>query len=117
MGGVFIPGLVSLVVFYALILAVGLFAAWWKTRRKMEGDGAESVMVASRDIGLFVGAFTMTATWVGGGYINGTAEYVYLYGILHAQAPLGYALSLIIGSQPYFPINLSPQLLYMYEQF
>uniref|UniRef100_A0AAV2K175 High affinity choline transporter 1 n=1 Tax=Knipowitschia caucasica TaxID=637954 RepID=A0AAV2K175_KNICA len=56
-------------------------------------------MVGGRDIGLFVGGFTMTATWVGGGYINGTAEYVYLpdYGLAWAQAPFGYALSLIVG--------------------
>eukprot|EP00494_Astrolonche_serrata_P023634 UN23892 len=40
--------------------------------------------------------FTMTATWVGGGYINGTAEYVATpgYGLVWAQAPWGYALSL-----------------------
>lgn len=39
------------------------------------------------------------ATWVGGGYINGTAEYVYLpdYGLAWAQAPFGYALSLVLG--------------------
>ncbi|KAI4805120.1 hypothetical protein KUCAC02_009750 [Chaenocephalus aceratus] len=49
--------------------------------------------------GLFVGGFTMTATWVGGGYINGTAEYVYLpgFGLAWAQAPFGYALSLVVG--------------------
>lgn len=40
-----------------------------------------------------------SATWVGGGYINGTAEYVYLpdYGLSWAQAPFGYALSLVVG--------------------
>uniref|UniRef100_UPI00358E79B4 high affinity choline transporter 1 n=1 Tax=Myxine glutinosa TaxID=7769 RepID=UPI00358E79B4 len=39
------------------------------------------------------------ATWVGGGYINGTAEAVYLTGsgLAWAQAPFGYACSLIIG--------------------
>jgi len=39
------------------------------------------------------------ATWVGGGYINGTAENVYLpgYGLAWAQAPFGYALSLVVG--------------------
>lgn len=39
------------------------------------------------------------ATWVGGGYINGTAENVYLpgYGLAWAQAPFGYALSLVLG--------------------
>ena len=34
-------------------------------------------MLANRDISFFVGLFTMTATWVCGGYINGTAEEVY----------------------------------------
>ena len=32
------------------------------------------VMVAGRDIGLFVGVLTMGATWVGGGFINGSAQ-------------------------------------------
>lgn len=43
------------------------------------------------------------ATWVGGGYINGTAEYVYLpdYGLAWAQAPFGYALSLVLGEPVY----------------
>jgi len=41
----------------------------------------------------------MTATWVGGGYINGTAEVIYDkdLGLVWAQAPWGYALSLVIG--------------------
>ena len=38
------------------------------------------------------------ATWVGGGYINGTAESVYGPGLLSLQAPFGYCLSLVIGS-------------------
>ena len=39
----------------------------------------------------------LLATWVGGGYINGTAESVYTQGLVWAQAPWGYALSLAIG--------------------
>ncbi len=41
----------------------------------------------------------MTATWVGGGYINGTAENTYSsnYGLVWVQAPWGYAMSLILG--------------------
>ena len=41
----------------------------------------------------------MTATWVGGGYINGTAEVVYdaEQGLVWCQAPWGYALSLVLG--------------------
>ena len=47
----------------------------------------------------------MTATWVGGGYINGTAEIVYLAitgdsggGLVWAQAPVGFSISLLIGN-------------------
>ena len=54
-------------------------------------------MLAGRNIGMFVGIFTMTATWVGGGYINGTAEMMFGSGVLWCQAPVGYALSLAIG--------------------
>uniref|UniRef100_A0A3Q2EAY3 High affinity choline transporter 1 n=2 Tax=Cyprinodon variegatus TaxID=28743 RepID=A0A3Q2EAY3_CYPVA len=47
----------------------------------------------------FASSLCSSATWVGGGYINGTAEYVYLpdYGLAWAQAPFGYALSLVLG--------------------
>ncbi|XP_034042920.1 high-affinity choline transporter 1-like [Thalassophryne amazonica] len=94
-------GLVAIVIFYVLILFVGIWAAW-KNKNSGVSDGtdrSESIMVGGRDIGLFVGGFTMTATWVGGGYINGTAEYVYLpdFGLAWAQAPFGYALSLVLG--------------------
>lgn len=46
----------------------------------------------------------VSATWVGGGYINGTAEYVYLpdFGLAWAQAPFGYALSLAVGKNQCF---------------
>ena len=38
------------------------------------------------------------ATWVGGGYINGTTEVVAVNGgLVWCQAPIGYALSLVIG--------------------
>ena len=56
-------------------------------------------MLAGRNIGMFVGIFTMTATWVGGGYINGTAEIVYNDGLVWCQAPFGYALSLMLGKK------------------
>lgn len=96
-----LEGLLAIVIFYVLILFVGIWAAWKnKNSGVVEGaDRSETIMVGGRDIGLFVGGFTMTATWVGGGYINGTAEYVYLpeYGLAWAQAPFGYALSLVVG--------------------
>lgn len=54
-----IGGIVAIVVFYLLILIVGIWAA------KKKGNGSESeeeVMLAGRNIGLFVGIFTMTGT-------------------------------------------------------
>jgi len=40
-----------------------------------------------------------SATWVGGAYINGTAEAIFTegQGLAWCQAPFGYAISLIIG--------------------
>ncbi|XP_066946723.1 high-affinity choline transporter 1-like isoform X2 [Macrobrachium rosenbergii] len=96
--GVNVAGLVAIIVFYFLILVVGLWAAWKKNRNSdsLEGQGDE-VMLAGRDIGLFLGCLTMTATWVGGGYINGSAEAVFADGLVWCQAPFGYSLSLVLG--------------------
>lgn len=114
-----VAGVISISLFYILILGVGI----WAGRKKEEGnDSEEEVMLAGRSIGLFVGIFTMTgnehsvifmfnfffysftslpfkltATWVGGGYINGTAEAIYTSGLVWCQAPFGYALSLVFG--------------------
>lgn len=89
-----VSGVISIVVFYILILLVGL----WAARKRPPGeDDSEDVMLAGRSIGIFVGIFTMTATWVGGGYINGTAEIIYDVGLVWCQAPFGYALSLVMG--------------------
>jgi high affinity choline transporter 7 len=102
-----VSGLIAIIVFYLLILIVGMWAA-----RKSTGNDTEDVMLAGRNIGVFVGIFTMTgvcsahthtckhpcsATWVGGGYINGTAEMLYTSGLVWCQAPFGYSLSLVLG--------------------
>ncbi|XP_053560858.1 high affinity choline transporter 1 [Bombina bombina] len=94
-----VEGLVAIIIFYLAILFVGIWAAWKTKNTRGDGDPREGIIVGGRDIGLLVGAFTMTATWVGGGYINGTAEAVYVsdYGLAWAQAPIGYTLSLIVG--------------------
>lgn len=91
-----IAGVVSVVLFYLLILGVGIWAA---RKKEVGNDSEEEVMLAGRSIGLFVGIFTMTATWVGGGYINGTAEAIYTRGLVWCQAPFGYSLSLIFGNE------------------
>lgn len=42
-------------------------------------------------------AMVFLATWVGGGYINGTSEFTFTSGLVWVQAPWGYALSLTLG--------------------
>lgn len=49
-------GVISIVFFYCLILMVGL----WAGKKKHTGNSEEEVMLAGRNIGLFVGIFTMT---------------------------------------------------------
>uniref|UniRef100_A0AC34RIE5 High-affinity choline transporter 1 n=1 Tax=Panagrolaimus sp. JU765 TaxID=591449 RepID=A0AC34RIE5_9BILA len=88
-------GVIAIIFFYLLILAVGI----WAGRKSADtvGEQTQEVMLAGRNIGTIVGTFTMTATWVGGAYINGTAEAFYNGGLLGCQAPIGYALSLVLG--------------------
>ncbi|KAK5984522.1 High-affinity choline transporter [Trichostrongylus colubriformis] len=96
-----ILGVVAIIFFYVLILVVGIWAGRKSKSAKdcigVEGAHTEEVMLAGRNIGTLVGIFTMTATWVGGAYINGTAEAFYNGGLLGCQAPIGYALSLVMG--------------------
>ncbi|MEM7571539.1 MAG: sodium:solute symporter family protein [Bacteroidota bacterium] len=81
-------------IFYALIYYVGVRAA---RRRKGQADDAASIMLAGRQLPVLLAIFTMSATWVGGGFVNGTAEYTASSGLVWVQAPWGYALSLVIG--------------------
>ncbi|MEM1067376.1 MAG: sodium:solute symporter family protein [Planctomycetota bacterium] len=84
----------SIGIFYVLILAVGVWAG-----RKGDDDTSSGLMLANRGLPLWIGVFTMIATWVGGGYINGTAEAVFNpeRGLVWAMAPWGYALSMVVG--------------------
>ena len=50
-------GLVSIIIFYVIILMVGI---WAGRKKDKDGDSEEEVMLAGRNIGLFVGIFTMT---------------------------------------------------------
>ncbi|XP_041054625.1 high-affinity choline transporter 1-like [Carcharodon carcharias] len=99
--GVDIGGLVAIILFYLVILIIGIWAAWKNKSKPSHGEllRNEVIMIGRRDIGLTLGIFTMTATWVGGAYINGTAEGVYAVGLgfIWTQAPIGYAVSLIFG--------------------
>lgn len=91
---VFWPGFITMIFFYGVIFYMGTYAA---TLRKT--NSTDEILLAGRGIPVWMGVFTMSATWVGGGYINGAAEYAFdsNYGIIWVQAPWGYGLSLIIG--------------------
>ncbi len=51
-------GVAGVIVFYLLILCIGLFASW-KNKSYKKAD-SETVMLAERSIGLWMGMFTMT---------------------------------------------------------
>ncbi|KAL5015962.1 hypothetical protein ScPMuIL_005551 [Solemya velum] len=91
-----IAGIVSIIVFYIVILVIGLCAAR-KTKQRGKDAKSETAMVGDRNFGFLIGSFTMTSTWVGGGYINGTTEVVATSGLVWCQAPFGYSISLLLG--------------------
>ncbi|KAJ8272947.1 hypothetical protein GJAV_G00095360 [Gymnothorax javanicus] len=74
-----IPGLIAVAVFYAIILAIGIWAARKSKQEEKKSTGTETevTLVAGRKMNTILGIFTMTATWVGGGYILGIAAAVY----------------------------------------
>lgn len=88
------PAFASVAAFYAAIYYLGARAA--ARKRDVETD-AEGLMLAGRNLPVWIAVFTMSATWVGGGFINGTAEYTATSGLVWVQAPWGYALSLVLG--------------------
>ncbi|XP_029286826.1 high affinity choline transporter 1-like [Cottoperca gobio] len=96
-----IPGVIAVVLFYILILGTGVWASRKsrKAERMSHGDRTEAVLLGGRNISLPVGIFTMTATWVGGGFILGVAEAVYSpkMGLIWALMPLYYSVSFLIG--------------------
>ncbi|XP_060924611.1 high-affinity choline transporter 1-like [Limanda limanda] len=74
-----IPGVILMVLFYLLVLGTGIWA-FFKSKREQKKSGAnemEMALLGNRSINWVVGIFTMTATWVGGAFVVGTAEMVY----------------------------------------
>ena len=67
---VFWAGYIAIMFFYALVFYTGASAAQLR-----QSDSTTDMMLAGRSIPLLIGIFTMSATWIDGGYLNGTAEY------------------------------------------
>jgi high affinity choline transporter 7 len=77
----------------AAFLAVGVLAA-----RKVREGSADELIVAGRSLPQWVALLTMTATWVDGGYLLGTAEGAFKSGVpLGAQGGLCFGASLVLG--------------------
>lgn len=77
----------------AAFLAVGLLAA-----RKVRHGTAADLIVAGRSLPQWVALLTMTATWVDGGYLLGTAEGAFKTNVASgAQGGLFFGFSLIVG--------------------
>src|SRR6266540_1088402 len=78
---------------YGAFMVVG-----WRASRKARGGSAADLIVAGRQMPLWIAALTMTATWVDGGYLLGTAEGAYKSSIqLGIQGGLCFGISLIVG--------------------
>ncbi|XP_036953827.1 high-affinity choline transporter 1-like [Acanthopagrus latus] len=96
-----VPGLIMMVAFYLLVLGIGIWASVKskKLERNVHSSRIEASLLANRGISLVLGAFTMTATWVGGTFITGVAESVYdpTQGLVWALVPLQVSISFIIG--------------------
>src|SRR6187431_2619930 len=84
--------LITIGLMYASFIAIG-----WLASRRAAG-GTDDFMVAGRAMPLWLATFTMTATWVDGGYLLGTAEGVYRSSIASGlQGGVCFGISLIIG--------------------
>ncbi|XP_037509061.2 high-affinity choline transporter 1 [Rhipicephalus sanguineus] len=73
--------------------------------------------IYNRLMPLLLGVSSLTATWVGGGFLIGAAEAVYKYGIIRCQAPFGYALSLVLGGSLFASKIRSTNALTMMDPF
>src|SRR5688500_8990632 len=86
------PGVAAVAAMYAAFLVVG----WLAARKVREGTPAE-LIVAGRAMPLWIATLTMTATWVDGGYLLGTAEGVFTNLATALQGGLCFGVSLILG--------------------
>lgn len=57
-----VPGLVAVVVFYIVILIIGVWASWKskKVEKTCAGSKSEVTIIGDRNINVLVGVFTMT---------------------------------------------------------
>lgn len=86
------PGLITVLVLYAVFLVIG-----WLAARKAKSGTAGDLLLAGRAMPLWIATLTMTATWVDGGYLLGTTEGTLTSLALGIQGGLCFGISLILG--------------------
>lgn len=85
--------ILAIAVMYAAFFLVG-----WLAARKIREGTAADFMIAGRAMPLWVATLTMTATWVDGGYLLGTAEGAWRSSLASGiQGGVCYGISLILG--------------------
>src|SRR2546422_1298614 len=85
--------MIAFLVILASFLAVGAYAA-----RKVKSGSASDLMVAGRSLPQWIAILTMTATWVDGGYLLGTAEGAFKTNVASGiQGGLCFGFSLVFG--------------------
>lgn len=78
---------------YAVFLVIG-----WRAARKVKRGSTADLVLAGRAMPLWVATLTMTATWVDGGYLLGTAEGAYSSSLVSGlQGGVCFGISLILG--------------------
>jgi high affinity choline transporter 7 len=80
---------------YAVFLVIG-----WVASRKMKHATPAELILAGRDMPLWIATMTMTATWVDGGYLLGTAEGAFKPGggiASGLQGGVCFGISLMLG--------------------
>jgi high affinity choline transporter 7 len=92
MAQVYLPAVAAIIALYLFFLLVG----WLAARRTREGTAGD-LLLAGRAMPLWMATLTMTATWVDGGYLLGTAEGALSSIALGIQGGLCFGLSLIVG--------------------
>ena len=86
-------GIATVGAMYAAFMAVG-----WLASRKVRRGTAADLILAGRQMPLWIAALTMTATWVDGGYLLGTTEATYKSSVqLGIQGGFCFGVSLIVG--------------------
>ena len=83
----------AIIFMYSAFVVVG-----WLAARKVKDGTVEDLIVAGRAMPVWLATLTMTATWVDGGYLLGTAEGVYRSSLASGlQGGLCFGMSLILG--------------------